>query len=320
MSFVIFVGDTSPSPAYPITVAGKVAPITGATAVFNMRAVGGTATVLTGSATITNPSTAPTATYTWGATDTTNAGLGLFRGWYTITLQGGAIQTTPEFDIEIRSHSDGDPIASYDLCTVEHVRRRMSSQSTAQDDLIQDLVTAASITIMDWCGRQFIKDTDTPTVKLFPYAGDGFVSLAPFDARTVTQIRIDTDTTTPTTLTQGTDYFLRPIGGKWAVVEWVEIPSQRSAVWGSIGYGFQRLVPGIDRTLEITGTWGFPTIPQQAVDATIITVRAWLSREGGFGWADSTPMGDAPPGVPNIYWLPISARRLLSSLRRRGIG
>lgn len=161
-------------------------------------------------------------------------------------------------------------MATQDLCAASDVRTflQKSTGDTAQDTEIENMITPASDAIMRHCEREFKTTASGSTARTFEYAGGGFLSLAPYDAQTVTLVRIDTDQSSPTTLSS-TDYRLWPNPAKDGV------------------YTNLRLEPFIiqstnrfpSRLVEVTGTWGFPSVPTPVKRACVLTVAVWLRRD-----------------------------------------
>lgn len=193
-----------------------------------------------------------------------------------------------------------------DLCVVEDVvlqGRIGASGSTQSAEVIQELITTASGVIAEWTSREFAPPAAAAT-RILRYPGRGELSLSPWDLRVVTSLTIDTDTSTPTVLS--TDRF-RAVVGPDGVIESIELP------------GIGPAAGDRDRIVTVVGDWGFPAVPRTVKQACVVTVRAWLTREGGLGYQDDSEQAVAP-GPPNIYWLPASARRLLGPFRRIPIG
>jgi len=192
------------------------------------------------------------------------------------------------------------------LCTVAEVKRQVRTASTVNDAQITELVDAATELLVIHTARELIAPNNTPPLtRAFGYDGSGTLFLAPYDLQSTTAIVVDSDTTFPVTLTTN-DYTLGPKPSRWGVFEWVELP------------GFGRRSSGRTREVSITGVWGFPSVPKVAKQACIVAVRAWLTRDGGFAFSD-TSQGNAQPAAPNSYSLPDASKKLVKSLRVLGV-
>lgn len=194
-------------------------------------------------------------------------------GQYSVFWDTGTVSptTTVAEDLVVSSTAPAASVPSgSDLTTVAAVRSFMQKPAgdTGQDTEIQNLVTRASGAIMHYTEREFAPATSTPTARTFEYKGGGWLDVAPYDIRTVTQIRLDTDESSPTTLTS-TEYRLYPYPARHGVYTALRLGPylvHSRARWQ------QRLV-------EITGTWGFATVPEDVAHACIVTVAMWLRRD-----------------------------------------
>lgn len=323
MAFVINLGDDSPTIVYPVTVSGTAVDLTGATVKFYMRAIDvapGTTPVINGvSATVTSPSTAGIINYVWGSSDTTNAGAGNYRGWFVVTLNGGAVQTTPEFDIAIVAHTGGDPQTSSDLCTVDDVRMQLELTSSQYDVLIQSFIGPASLQIMRRCQREFLPRS-TGVTRTFAVRG-GRVNLAPYDLVSVTSAVLNQGSLDSYTLSpSGPDYILEPIGGalgstasnqialELVISRYVVLTSANSY---SFGYS----------TLSVTGNWGaFADLSQVPADirrAATITVASWLDKAmTAYSIHDQMDARDLRPDSMTTWSIPAAAYRSLEPYMR----
>jgi hypothetical protein len=160
-------------------------------------------------------------------------------------------------------------VATTDLCTVQEVRDFLQKPDgdTGQDLIIGLLVTRASLEVMRVTGREFAPAVSS-TARTFEYEGGGFLDLAPYDARTVTQVRIDVDEGSPTTL-QSDEWRLFPYpsrDGVYTALRLAPYVIRSRARWQ------QRLV-------EVTGTWGFASVPQDVKHWTIVSVAEWLRKD-----------------------------------------
>lgn len=194
-------------------------------------------------------------------------------------------------------------MAAEDLTTLSAVREFLQKQAvdTEQDDVIASLITRASNLIMRYTEREFAPATTSDT-RVFDYEGRGWLDLAPYDLRSVSSIQIDTDTSSPTTLTSGTDYRLWP----------------RPAVDGT--YLALRLdTPGVysewpTRELSITGDWGFASVPSDVAHACIVTVSIWLRRDVA-AFAANMNLDEARVERPEV--LPSAVKAGLDHYKRR---
>lgn len=159
---------------------------------------------------------------------------------------------------------------STDLVTVEDVRRFLQKQSTdtGQDPIIATLISRASKAIIRYTEREFAPAGSAGEARTFEYAGGSFLSLSPYDLRAITRVRLDIDEASPTTLTSS-DYRLYPnpaSEGVYTAIRLAPYLIHSSTRWQ------QRLV-------EITGTWGFASVPEEVKHWTIVTVALWLRRD-----------------------------------------
>lgn len=164
-------------------------------------------------------------------------------------------------------------MAAIDLTTRANVRAFLQKPAgdTAQDAIIDALVTAASRLIMDECEREFAPVTATAT-RTFSVArrnGALWLDLNPYDLRTVTQVRVDTDTSSPTTLASD-EYRLWPRPNKDGTFLAIKLQPQSHSI-GRIAWE--------DREVQVTGAWGFAAVPEDVEMWCRITVAIWLRRD-----------------------------------------
>lgn len=187
------------------------------------------------------------------------------------------------------------------LCTLDEVRDflEIPAADTSRDDLIAQHITRASARISRYAGREFTPPATNPTARRFFYTNGDFISLAPYDLRSVTSITLDPDGT-PVTLTADTDYYLEPAVFAGGVYQWLRIPTYSGTT---------------RRVIEITGTWGFERVPEDVRHAAIVTVASWLRRDvTQFGFDVDDPQARAPFGA-GTYGLPASVRHILDEYR-----
>lgn len=157
------------------------------------------------------------------------------------------------------------------LCEVADVKDflQKSDTDTSEDTIIAALCSAASTSITTHCEHEFEPpgDPEEEIAREFEYVGGGILSLAPYDIRSVSQIRIDVDQGDPTTL-EAEEFRLpqpQPLGAA-ASIRLEPYLSHSRTRWA------QRMV-------EVTGKWGLPSIPVDVKQAAIITVAIWLRRD-----------------------------------------
>lgn len=184
-------------------------------------------------------------------------------------------------------------MAAGDLCTLADVRLRMQKKTadTAQDALITSLIAPVSAAIMRWTEREFAPVTAS-AARVFEWDWRGeFVSLAPYDLRTVTTIQVDTDTVTPITLTTD-EYRLWPKPPKDGTYLALRLKPLSLTV-GRVVYR--------NREVTVTGAWGFPSVPSDVAAAAAATVVHWMMvNVAAFRRPDELPDGADPPrrGIP----------------------
>lgn len=184
----------------------------------------------------------------------------------------------------------------------------------SQDAEIDAAITAASDLIQTDLDRELAKTSDVPASRRFEIrdpepGGNGWmIDLCPWDARQITSVTLDPDGT-PLTVSPS-DRRSLPTTARWGVIEAVQLGS---------GVVVPVSVFGVV-VVEVTGTWGFPGVPEIAQRACIETVRAWTRRDpgafAGLGNSDE-PGAYRPVGDPSRA-LPMAALRLLDPLRRFG--
>lgn len=165
-------------------------------------------------------------------------------------------------------------MAAIDLCGTADVYSYLQKPvtDTSGTTVTAALITRASRLIHNWTGREFIPGafgtapgTAVQTVSYW-YTGGQILNLAPHDLRSSPgTVQIDTETSSPTTLTENTDYYLEPLPNPLGVYEAFRFSS-----------GYDAVTP---RQVEITGTWGFASVPDDVQQACVLTVGTWLRRD-----------------------------------------
>lgn len=159
-------------------------------------------------------------------------------------------------------------MAAGDLTTRADVRAFLVKPAgdVGQDALIDSLITRASRLITQHCEREFT--TTNATARRFYYDGSGYLSLDPYDLRSVTSIVFDVEPGESQTTLTTDEYRLWPLPAPDGVYQAIrfQVYSAGSSTWRQ-------------RTIEITGDWGFASVPADVADAAIKTVAIWLRRD-----------------------------------------
>lgn len=186
---------------------------------------------------------------------------------------------------------------SIDLCTLEEVREHGSYQDvdTAQDEIIPRLITALSRSMLAIREFRPALASNVRVIEIDP--GETVYSVHPYDLQAVSAVVIDDDFDTELSLEAGA---FRPAGWDPESQTYGELELATTTPATS---SFSR------RTLTITGTWGFPEVPEDVNEACQLAVLMYLRRDvQAFGTAfQPNSLGDdvnqavaLPPGIRGL--------------------
>lgn len=239
------------------------------------------------SGTPTNPTTVAataykpdgtTEPYTFPSANISNPSAGVFRvtdtgdivgTWYIEVVGTGSAAGRARHAIIIDPRWPADLLNTDALTTIEQVELlldRVGTQGTSGQEendkkLIADLVNAFSDAVHAYTQRQF-KPTQTTATKLFVYDGNGSLSLAPYEATTVTAVVLYSDRPVGEqwTLIAADDYRLEP-RQKTAESTYlsVTLPKVRSGGLTVDGDVVRQDLRGVQ--VSVTGTWGAGVVP-----------------------------------------------------------
>src|SRR6266404_4414740 len=180
-------------------------------------------------------------------------------------------------------------MAAIDLCALADVKNSMEPAITtnARDTIIQTAITAASRRIMSWCDREFAPATGAAT-RRFPVdvtqnPNGGFVAdLAPYDLRSVSAVSLHPESTAPIALSAGNgDYALEPVPNPDGTFYRFRVSPYFSMI-SSFADKFNYAL------LDITGAWGFTSVPEDVNRACVLTVRSWIRQNpGAYAYPDT---------------------------------
>lgn len=199
-----------------------------------------------------------------------------------------------------------------DLTTLASVREflRINSTQTDMDAALSTFVTQASKTIHHYTGREFAPLSTASQVRIFEYYGGGHLYFTPYDLQSATLVQIDTDGSTPATLTADSDYFLKPRNAQLGVYDSMELrgcePAKRNSNTPYRPW----------RQITITGTWGFPSVPEDVKAAANMLIAFWYRNGSAVPGRDLAGQGDRFGPVN----LPTAVIQLLAPYRIVGFG
>lgn len=303
----IYKGNTGPSLTSTISFNGVAADLSTSTVKFMMRPEGSTTNKVNATATIVAPATAGNVRYDWSASDTDTVGDYLF--WWRVTSLAGAVQDTPEEPLRILDHAASQTDSALDFVEVGEVREsiRKTVADRATDPLIESLIPAASRAIMNYIDAE-IWPPETGVTHRFP-VWDNFIDLTPRVLRSVTAFTINPEVSAAVLTSD--QYELLPYTDPDGVYKAIEI-SRRVPVIS------QRLIDFGHAWVDITGNWGYLTIPAPIKRAAVIAVQGWLERDLA-SMADVMSGYDAQPvmapQVTATFALPPASRYLLDPYR-----
>jgi len=197
-------------------------------------------------------------------------------------------------------------MAAQDLTDLAAVREHLQisdANDTDTDALISSLITVASDAITNYTQRRFLP-AEEAAAKSFTYQGRGVLNIAPFVLRSVDSVQIDTDGDSPTTLASD-EYAMRPLGtidGVYTrlVLRGYSVTRSDANQWPQ------------ERVVQVTGDWGYPSVPEPVERACILSVASMIARTAARGqFMDSDVSPSSGPMLPGM------AKSLLEPYRVR---
>lgn len=180
------------------------------------------------------------------------------------------------------------------------------NEEDAQDEVIEDLIEAASDEIARCTKREFAPRGEESEERTFPYAGNRLVDLEPYDVREVDAITLGADLESPIELAPA-EWSLRPLPPRDGVFQSIRLRLADSTVLE---------IPGGDQTcaIAVTGKWGFPAVPESVKHWCKVTVATWLRKDVS-AFSRTLQLEDDRVEAPEE--LPTAAMRGLRRYKRR---
>jgi hypothetical protein len=271
---LFFTGNRNPSITETIKNAdGTAHDLTGQTVKFKMRAVRSSTLKVNAAATVVSAA-AGTVRYDWQAADVDTAGQYLVW-WEVTTTATGFTQDMAEAVIEFRAHAPATPAAYIEL-EVLKASLELTGQSYADSDL--DLARhSASRAIDNACGRRFYLDADANQVRYYTPVSTRHLMID--DLAVLTSVAIDRtgSGTYGETWTNGVEFALEPFNAPADFRPYESL---------SVRYLSGRWLPYfIDKSVQVTGQFGWSVLPENVRAATTILASKLLKRvrEAPFG-------------------------------------
>lgn len=294
-----YVGDLDPPITEQITTGGVAVDLTGKSVRVKARFVNQTALEIDANAAITN-AVQGRVSYSPVAGDVDTAGLLLL--WWEVTT-GSRVQAVSESLIEIRAHAPG----ANAYIELEQFKRTANLDGTSFADVdAQVAILAASRAIDEHCDRRFWLDPDATSVRFYTPRSRRLVEID--DLVTLTSLQVDQggDGVFEETWTVNTEVVPHPLNAASKARPWTYLETHPAG---------SRTFPLYPRSVRLTGRFGWPAIPEQIKNATLIQARRLLlrMREASFGVAALGPDGTAV----RITQLDPDVKALLTRLVRR---
>ncbi len=176
-------------------------------------------------------------------------------------------------------------------CTLAEVKSALRITDSADDTTLTRLIKSASRRIDQRCNRRFFID-DTTSARQYPVRTPMFVQVDDIATTTGLIVEIDTTGSQNWTVLDTTQYQLEPLNAlaqgfpvnTIRSISTTPFPTSSPAFWPT-PYAQQAL-------LRVTAKWGWPTVPDQVVDAAImLTARQFKRFDSPLGVAGFGEMG-----------------------------
>lgn len=252
----------APGVSVEVTVYGFATGLVGTVGVRVMDGQGGTTTARSTSGIVESP--AGSGVYTATITSPSTA------GQYVVVWDDTATYVPEDLVVGYTAPSVAS-LSGVDLCTVAQVREWLQKPGgdTAQDTVIQNTITRASRAILTYLDREVVVSGSNPQTRVVDVGGHAYTRVVPVGdmASTPTAVLIlGEDGATVATLTVGTDVQALPLVRRsWEPITHLRLRDSA----GTLDSRYQ---------LSVTGSWGWPAVPEDITQAAVMTAGSWVRR------------------------------------------
>lgn len=191
----------------------------------------------------------------------------------------------------------------------------MPTSDTTRDAYCSSLISIYSQAIMNDVNREFAPITGsvgTPTTRRFKLeAGSYRLDLDPYDLQTVSTVTLNPEQASPRTLTINDEYMAQPVtnaDGVYTSIEFSKYIIGSFVTQTAIRFGYT--------LVDVSGVWGFPTVPGPVKQACILSVTSAMRRDVSAFALDTDEAVALATERSQSYGIPPAARRLLNNYRR----
>lgn len=211
-------------------------------------------------------------------------------------------------------------MAAGDLCSLSDVRLalEMPAADTSRDSLISSLITIYSKAICSEVNREFAPTSGTvgtPTTRRFRVElGQYRIDLEPYDLQTLSSVVLHPESVASVTLTVTDQFQLQPVtkpDGVWTSLQFSNLLTSMFTSQTAVRYGYC--------LVDVSGVWGFASVPDPVKQACVLTVTSAMRRDVSAFGMDVQEAVELATERSSNYGIPPAARRMLNSYRRHVI-
>ena len=220
-------------------------------------------------------------------------------------------------------------MATQDLCTLAYVKTFLESTAANRDALIQQNITAASDAIMKEVEREFKTTVTNPATRAFRWdSGTSLgriLDLSPFDCQAITSVYLSPEGANELLDPTIPDYWGVPVGASaTSAVTAGAVQGNQEGVFTGIRVSDLIMVRVSNllfrmgfMQVQVTGTWGWASVPTQVQQACAVTAAEWTRKDVAAFAIEDYGRNDALMAEPQGYYsLPPAALKMLAPFRR----